>query len=160
MSKSSCSHSRNSENLNLNHCCQTSKYDSDGDINMQVLFSSPPSILSIIYFILTVDNVSFIKQDSFVPTLCPPNELLAAARLFSDQTKPIILAPARAPHTWSGSWSDAHLGMLTKRDIEDNMWQNIQDLAKVFWCDIIFSGPIWWNWWMIIPVETNLSLLE
>ena len=65
-----CSHSRNSENLNLNHCCQTSKYDSDGDINMQVLFSSPPSIPSIIYFILPVNIVSFIKQDAVHHFLC------------------------------------------------------------------------------------------
>ena len=31
---------------------------------MQVLFSSPPSIPSIIYFILPVEVVSFIKQDA------------------------------------------------------------------------------------------------
>ena len=50
-----------------------SKQDSDGkwlidDINMQVLFSSPPSITSVIYFILPVEVVGSWKQDA-VPSL-------------------------------------------------------------------------------------------
>ena len=79
MSKSSCSHSRNSENLNLNHCCQTSKYDSDGDINMQVLFSSPRSIPSINYFILHCDINVYDMQVLFSN---PPSILLSFISAF------------------------------------------------------------------------------
>ena len=82
------------------------------------------------------------RQDSFVPTLCPPNELLAAARLFSDQTKPIIWRqdPLSTPGMARGlliileCWSG-----VVRRTSGTICDENIQHLMR---CDIILSGMI------------------
>ena len=73
------------------------------------------------------------RQDSFVPTHCPPNELLAAALggptlLRSDETN--YLAPRSEGRTWHhGSWSDDHLGMLVRTTAGTVCDENIQNLA-------------------------------